>query len=79
MSRFPVLLKESVSSAKAADDIDMLSPLLDGIILFDNETWYKKTRSQKSTLAKKEKGFAEKMGLVKVNLKSLRNLQHISC
>jgi hypothetical protein len=43
----------------------MLSSLLDGIILFDNETWFKKTRSQKSTLAKKEKSFAEKMGFVK--------------
>ncbi|MDO9324621.1 MAG: tubulin/FtsZ family protein, partial [Methanoregula sp.] len=61
----PCLAEGERKSAKAADDIDMLSSLLDGIILFDNETWYKKTRSQKSTLAKKEKSFAEKMGFVK--------------
>ncbi|MEI7856923.1 MAG: tubulin/FtsZ family protein [Methanomicrobiales archaeon] len=61
----PCLAEGERRSAKAADDIDMLSSLLDGIILFDNETWYKKTRSQKSTLAKKEKSFAEKMGFVK--------------
>ncbi len=61
----PCLAEGERKSAKAADDIDMLSSLLDGIILFDNETWYKKTRSQKSTLVKKEKSFAEKMGFVK--------------
>jgi hypothetical protein len=43
----------------------MLSPLLDGIILFDNETWYKKIKAQQSTLVKKEKGFAEKLGFRK--------------
>ena len=61
----PCLAEGERRSAKAADDIDMLSSLLDGIILFDNETWFKKTRSQKFTLAKKEKNFAEKMGFVK--------------
>ncbi|PKL69356.1 MAG: hypothetical protein CVV30_07245 [Methanomicrobiales archaeon HGW-Methanomicrobiales-1] len=61
----PCLAEGERKSGKAADDIDMLSPLLDGIILFDNETWYKKTRSRKSTLAKREKSFAEKMGFVK--------------
>ncbi len=61
----PCLAEGERKSVKAADDIDMLTPLLDGIILFDNETWYKKIRSQKSTLAKKEKSFAEKMGFVK--------------
>ena len=61
----PCLAEGERRSAKAADNIDMLSSLLDGIILFDNETWYKKTRSQKSTLAKKERSFAEKMGFVK--------------
>ncbi len=61
----PCLAEGERKSAKAADDIDMLSSLLDGIILFDNETWFKKIRSQKSTLAKKEKSFAEKMGFVK--------------
>ena len=61
----PCLAEGERKSGKAADDIDMLSSLLDGIILFDNETWYKKIRSQKSTLLKKEKSFAEKMGFVK--------------
>ena len=61
----PCLAEGERKSVKAADDIDMLSPLLDGIILFDNETWYKKTRSLKSTLAKRERSFAEKMGFVK--------------
>ncbi len=61
----PCLAEGERKSGKAADDIDMLSPLLDGIILFDNETWYKKTRSRKSTLAKRERSFAEKMGFVK--------------
>lgn len=61
----PCLAEGERKSAKAADDIDMLSSLLDGIILFDNETWFKKIRSQKSTLVRKEKSFAEKMGLVK--------------
>ena len=62
----PCLAEGERKSIKAADDIDMLSSLLDGIILFDNETWFKKIRSQKSTLAKIEKSFAEKMGFVKV-------------
>jgi cell division GTPase FtsZ len=61
----PCLAEGERKSGKAADDIDMLSSLLDGIILFDNETWFKKIRSQKSTLAKKERSFAEKMGFVK--------------
>jgi cell division GTPase FtsZ len=35
----PCLSEGGKRSAKAADDIEMLSPLLDGVILFDNETW----------------------------------------
>ena len=61
----PCLAEGERHSAKAADDIEMLSPLLDGVILFDNETWYKKTRAQRSTLIKKEKGLAEKLGFRK--------------
>jgi cell division GTPase FtsZ len=61
----PCLAEGERKSGKAADDIDMLSPLLDGIILFDNETWFKKIRSQKSTLAKKDKSFGQMMGFVK--------------
>lgn len=61
----PCLAEGERHSAKAADDIEMLSPLLDGIILFDNETWYKKIKAQRSTLGKKEKGLAEKLGIRK--------------
>ena len=61
----PCLAEGERHSAKAADDIEMLSPLLDGIVLFDNETWYKKTKAQRSTLVKKEKGLAEKLGFRK--------------
>jgi cell division GTPase FtsZ len=61
----PCLAEGARRSAKAADDLDTLAPLLDGIILFDNETWYKKTKAQKSTLTKKEKGLAEKLGFRK--------------
>ena len=62
----PCLAEGERKSSKAADDIDMLQPLLDGIILFDNETWYKKILAEKAHLKKKEKGFAEKLGLTKV-------------
>ncbi len=62
----PCLAEGERRSAKAADDIEMLSPLLDGIILFDNETWYKKTKAQRSVLVKKEKGLAEKLGFRKI-------------
>lgn len=61
----PCLAEGEKRSAKAADDIDILSPLLDGMILFDNETWYKKTRARKKTMAKKEKSFAHRLGLAK--------------
>ena len=61
----PCLAEGERRSAKAADDLDMLTSLLDGIILFDNETWYKKTKAQKSTLTKKEKGLVEKLGFRK--------------
>jgi cell division GTPase FtsZ len=61
----PCLAEGERHSAKAADDLDMLTPLLDGIILFDNETWYKKTKALRSTLSKKEKGWTEKFGFRK--------------
>jgi tubulin-like protein CetZ len=61
----PCLAEGERISGKAADDIEMLSTLLDGIILFDNETWHKKIRSEKARLQQKEKGFAEKFGLKK--------------
>ncbi len=61
----PCLAEGARKSSKAADDIDALQPLLDGIILFDNETWYKKIKAEKAHLLKKEGGFAEKIGLKK--------------
>ena len=61
----PCLSEGERISGKAADDIEMLSSLLDGIILFDNETWRKKIRSEKAHLQQKEKGFAEKIGFRK--------------
>jgi tubulin-like protein CetZ len=61
----PCLAEGERKSGKAADDIDILSPLLDGMILFDNETWYKKTREKAARLPKKEKGFAQMLGFGK--------------
>jgi len=61
----PCLAEGERRSSKAADDIEMLSPLLDGIILFDNETWYKKIKALKATLTRKDKGLAEKLGFRK--------------
>jgi cell division GTPase FtsZ len=61
----PCLAEGEKVSGKAAEDIEILSPLLDGIIVFDNETWYRKIRALKSTLVKKKRSFAEKIGLSK--------------
>jgi cell division GTPase FtsZ len=61
----PCLAEGERISGKAADDIEMLSSLLDGIIVFDNETWHKKIKAQRAHLPVKEKGFAEKIGLRK--------------
>jgi len=33
-------------SAKAADDVERLKPLVDALILFDNETWYRKIKGE---------------------------------
>jgi cell division GTPase FtsZ len=33
-------------SAKAADDIERLKPLVDAVILFDNDTWYRKIKAE---------------------------------
>ena len=33
-------------SAKAADDIGKLKPLVDAVILFDNDTWYRKIKDE---------------------------------
>jgi cell division GTPase FtsZ len=46
----PSLSEGEKRSAKAADDIDTISPLLDGTILFDNETWLKKIAARRDAL-----------------------------
>jgi cell division GTPase FtsZ len=61
----PCLSEGEKRSAKAADDIDMLSPLLDGMILFDNETWSKKMKGVAIPLIKKDTGFAGLFGAKK--------------
>jgi cell division GTPase FtsZ len=61
----PCLAEGERCSAKAADDIEMLTPVLDGVILFDNETWYKKIKSQQKSLAREGEGFAVRWGLKK--------------
>ena len=61
----PCLAEGEKRSAKAADDIDILAPLLDGMILFDNETWYKKTAALKEKILNREKGFVERLGFGK--------------
>jgi tubulin-like protein CetZ len=33
-------------SAKAADDIERLKPLVDAVILFDNDTWYRRIKDE---------------------------------
>ncbi len=61
----PCLAEGERISAKAADDVEMLSSLLDGIIVFDNETWHKKIKAKKVHRPVKERGFAERIGLIK--------------
>ncbi len=41
-------------SSRAADEIDLLLPALDGIILFDNETWYPRLKVQPEPVRKKQ-------------------------
>jgi len=61
----PCLSEGAKCSSKAADDIDILSPILDGMILFDNETWYKKTRALHTKPMKKDTGIAGMLGFGK--------------
>ena len=52
----PTLSEGEKRSAKAADDIDNIAPLLDGIILFDNETWLKKITPRRDALVAEQAG-----------------------
>jgi cell division GTPase FtsZ len=71
----PCLSEGERCSAKAADDIEIISPLLDGVIIFDNETWYKKIKAQQKSLAREERSFATKIGLKKKPKKELSPVQ----
>ncbi|MDD1652125.1 MAG: tubulin/FtsZ family protein [Methanomicrobiales archaeon] len=42
-------------SAKAATDLETLLPLVDAMILFDNDTWYRKFRGESTPLPSTEK------------------------
>ncbi|MDD1702623.1 MAG: hypothetical protein LUQ31_06555 [Methanoregula sp.] len=46
----PTLSEGEKRSAKAADDIENIAPLLDATILFDNETWLKKIAARRDAL-----------------------------
>jgi len=61
----PCLSEGARCSAKAADQVEMLCPILDGIILFDNETWHKKVKVAEKMKAASDKGLASKIGLKK--------------
>lgn len=52
----PALSEGEKRSAKAADDIENIAPLLDGTILFDNETWIKKIAARRDALLAEESG-----------------------
>lgn len=52
-------------SSKAADDIEMIAPLLDGVIIFDNETWHNKVKNQQKTLAAPAEGILGRFRLRK--------------
>ncbi len=52
----PALSEGEKRSAKSADDIENIAPLLDGTILFDNETWSKKIAARRDALVAEEAG-----------------------
>ncbi|MBN1193765.1 MAG: cell division protein [Methanomicrobiaceae archaeon] len=51
----PCLGEGAARSAKAADDIETIRHYFDAIILFDNETWYKKIREKYDTFEEEHK------------------------
>ena len=73
----PCLAEGERCSAKAADDIEILSPLLDGVIIFDNETWYKKIKSRQKSLVREDRSFATRIGLKKNPDRLLSPVQRI--
>ena len=73
----PCLNEGERCSAKAADDLEMIAPLLDGVIIFDNETWYKKIQAKQKTLAHEDAGFAKRLGFGKKQDQGLSPAQKI--
>ena len=61
----PCLSEGERCSSKAADDIETISSMLDGIIIFDNETWHHKLKTQQKAAENPDEGFAVKIGLKK--------------
>jgi len=62
----PCLSEGARCSAKAADQIEMIAPLADGVILFDNETWHKKVKiAEKMQRSSEQQGFASRLGFGK--------------
>jgi len=61
----PCLSEGERCSAKAADQIETISPMLDGVIVFDNETWHKKVKVTEKMEPHTDQGFAAKIGLKK--------------
>ncbi len=61
----PCLSEGERISAKAADDIEMIAPLLDGVIVFDNETWHKKVKISEKMRPPADQSVASILGLKK--------------
>jgi cell division GTPase FtsZ len=61
----PCLSEGERCSSKAADDIETITPMMDGVIVFDNETWRNKLKSRQKKLETRDDGFAVKLGLKK--------------
>ena len=61
----PCLSEGARCSAKAADQIEMISPLVDGVILFDNETWQKKVKIAEKLQKTDDRGIVSKLGFKK--------------
>ncbi len=61
----PCLGEGQERSARAADDLDALDSILDGIILFDNETWYKKAKAKLEASGSSVISAVEKIKVIK--------------
>lgn len=57
----PCLNEGKRVSAKAADDLDMLSALVDAVIIFDNETWSRKIQAAAAAEEKENTGILDQL------------------